>query len=143
MEARLLEEVLERLDKLSEQVEEFLEKENLNGEYPTGEHLIFEYRRKYPYRGKTQCVKDIGLSRTTVNKYWDGLLRDGVPSIEGISDFVKVGRPSKRLTVIAYRQKHPDKTRLECVKDTGLSRDTIRKYWDLPFNENEAKKQKK
>lgn len=41
------------------------------------------------------------------------------------------GRHSKKEAVAAYRAKHPDATKAQCQRDTGLSRPTILKWWDI------------
>lgn len=48
------------------------------------------------------------------------------------------GRKSKRDIVIAWRLKHPEGTKAECHKETGMSWDTIRKWWSA--EEEERKK---
>ena len=45
------------------------------------------------------------------------------------------GRPSKQLLVYEWRSDHPDGKKIECERDTGLSRKTILKWWDsFPAN---------
>ena len=39
------------------------------------------------------------------------------------------GRKSKRDDVIAWRRDHPDGKKIDCFRETGLSRVTIDKYW--------------
>ena len=130
LERRLLEQIIERLDMLTDLVEEFSEKENLKWEYLTKEHAVFEYRRKNPYKGKAECVKDTGLSKETVNRYWDGLLQ-GENSVKKVN-----GRPSKEHLVIAYQKKYRHKTKKDCIKDTGLDKSTVNKYWDMALDKS-------
>ena len=41
------------------------------------------------------------------------------------------GRPVERDKVLAWRMEHPDSTnKSECARDLGLSRPTVRKWWD-------------
>lgn len=40
------------------------------------------------------------------------------------------GRKPKRDEVLAWRRDHPDGKKIECFRETGLSRVTIDKYWD-------------
>ena len=40
------------------------------------------------------------------------------------------GRPSKENEVKQWRQLHPDGTKAQCIKDTGLSKPTVYKHWD-------------
>ena len=48
-----------------------------NGEWrnkdgrPTKEKIVKEYREKYPTAKKSQCIKDTGLSKMTVYKWWN------------------------------------------------------------------------
>lgn len=48
-----------------------------NGEWrnkdgrPTKENIVKEYREKYPTFKKSQCIKDTGLSKMTVYKWWN------------------------------------------------------------------------
>ena len=45
------------------------------------------------------------------------------------------GRPNKQLLVFEWRLNHPDGKKIECERDTGLSRKTILKWWDnFPAN---------
>ena len=39
------------------------------------------------------------------------------------------GRKSKELDVVLWQANYPDGTKMECHKQTGLSRTTIDKYW--------------
>lgn len=42
----------------------------------------------------------------------------------------KEGRPTKKVQIATYRADHPDATKAQCHRDTGMSRDTIRRWWD-------------
>ena len=42
----------------------------------------------------------------------------------------KEGRPSAQVRVYEWRQQHPEGTKSQCKKDTGLTYPTIRKWWD-------------
>ena len=37
---------------------------------PIKEHLIKEWKQAHPDGNKSQCAKDLGVSRTTVIKWW-------------------------------------------------------------------------
>jgi len=39
------------------------------------------------------------------------------------------GRPTKEAEVKRWRQQHPDGTKAECIKETGISKPTVYKYW--------------
>lgn len=41
------------------------------------------------------------------------------------------GRPTKAEAVKEWRSAHPNGKRVHCHKDTGMSRDTIRKWWNV------------
>ena len=41
------------------------------------------------------------------------------------------GRPDKKEMVCKWREAHPDGKKIECEKDTGLSRHTVIKWWDV------------
>lgn len=45
------------------------------------------------------------------------------------------GRPDKSFMVAAWRQKHPNGRKIECERETGLSRHTVLKWWEF---ENEV-----
>ena len=47
-----------------------------------------------------------------------------------IGESVAEGRPSAEKKVKAWRAEHPHGRKEECHRDTGMSRDTIRKWWD-------------
>ena len=42
------------------------------------------------------------------------------------------GRPSSQNKISEYRKEHPDATKAQCQRETGLSRPTIIKWWDNP-----------
>lgn len=39
------------------------------------------------------------------------------------------GRKSKQLEVVIWQANHPDGTKAECIRDTGLSKPTVYKHW--------------
>lgn len=41
-----------------------------------------------------------------------------------------VGRPSKARIVQEWRKNNPNKRKIDCQRETGLSRPTVLKYWD-------------
>jgi len=41
------------------------------------------------------------------------------------------GRPSVAAVVREYRQQHPDARKSECIRDTGLSKKTVYKWWNF------------
>lgn len=46
------------------------------------------------------------------------------------TQYNKGGRPSKENEVKQWRQLHPDGTKAQCIKDTGISKKTVYKHWD-------------
>lgn len=40
------------------------------------------------------------------------------------------GRPNKRDLIKQWREQHPDGTKAECIRDTGISKPTVYKWWD-------------
>jgi hypothetical protein len=40
------------------------------------------------------------------------------------------GRPSARQRVVDYRQQHPEATKAEAIRETGLSKKTVYKWWN-------------
>lgn len=42
----------------------------------------------------------------------------------------KEGRPIKRDEVIQWRSKHPEGRKADCIRETGMDRKTVSKYWD-------------
>lgn len=43
----------------------------------------------------------------------------------------KEGRPSKEFTVHEWRKFNPDGSKSRCIRETGLSKMTVYKYWDI------------
>lgn len=40
------------------------------------------------------------------------------------------GRPDKEMIVCEWRHNHPDGKKVDCIRDTGLSKPTVYKWWD-------------
>lgn len=40
------------------------------------------------------------------------------------------GRPDKARQVFEYRAEHPDARKVDCIRDTGLSKPTVYKWWN-------------
>lgn len=47
---------------------------------------------------------------------------------------VKEGRPSAQRAVKAWREEHPDGRKIDCERETGLSRHTVLKWWDTEID---------
>ena len=41
------------------------------------------------------------------------------------------GRPDKAEIVEEWRKSHPDGTKVDCIRDTGLSKPTVYKWWSV------------
>jgi response regulator of citrate/malate metabolism len=50
--------------------------------------------------------------------------------IRTIASYEEVGRPDKQAQVEEWQKSHPDGKKIDCHRETGLSRDTIRKWWN-------------
>lgn len=50
----------------------------------------------------------------------------------------KDGRPSKQMIVQEWREKHPRGRKVDCIKETGLSKPTVYRWWDAKDNEKGA-----
>ena len=46
-----------------------------------------------------------------------------------LGESIKEGRPDKQQMVAAWRAAHPDGKKAECIRDTGLSKPTVYKWW--------------
>lgn len=58
------------------------------------------------------------------------LARRRKEDLKTIGELKKEGRPSEFITVLNWREKHPDGKKIECHRDTGLSRPTINRHWE-------------
>lgn len=83
--------------------------------------LVGEWIKNHPDGTKTQCVKALEgqVPKPTVYKLWKefGAVCNGV-----IPD-------SKQKLVDEWRNYHPDGTKAACIRDTGLSKPTVYKWW--------------
>ena len=43
----------------------------------------------------------------------------------------KDGRPDKQKIVEEWRKSHPDGKKVDCIRDTGLSKPTVYKWWSV------------
>lgn len=95
-----------------------------NIDYPDGEwrnkegrpnkaKMIEEWRAAHPDGKKVDCIRDTGLSRPTVSRWWS-----------------EKKEPSQVL-VQRWRQENPNGTKSDCARVTGLSRPTVYKYWKM------------
>jgi hypothetical protein len=47
-----------------------------------------------------------------------------------LGEEINEGRPDKKEVVLEWRQSHPYGRKIDCQRDTGLSRPTVLKWWD-------------
>lgn len=80
-------------------------------------------KNKRNYRGQSQHVKIMSATRDIL--YPDGSWRKGN------------GRPSAHYKVWVYKKNNPNATKADCIRDTGLSKPTVYKWWnkDNPLGE--------
>lgn len=75
------------------------------------QQIIASWRKLRPSGTKSQCMRELGgLSRPTIDKYWDG---------EYLSAEEKVRN---------WALENKDLNVSQCSRDTGVSRPTVRKY---------------
>ena len=48
----------------------------------------------------------------------------------GVSTYESVGRPSAEKIISEWKKSHPDGKKADCIKETGLSKPTVYKWWD-------------
>ena len=48
----------------------------------------------------------------------------------GEDEYKNNGRPDKAEIVRQWRLEHPEGRKVDCIKDTGLSKPTVYKWWD-------------
>ncbi len=64
-----------------------------------------------------------------------------VQSIQDVDWRNKDGAPTKQEIVQAWRAEHSDGRKIDCERDTGLSRHTILKWWDSKENKKNEKRE--
>lgn len=74
---------------------------------------VIEWQNQHPYGSKKECVKDTGLCRQTVSKWW----------VEMTSV-----KPNEN-RVRRWRSEHPQGTVADCVTELSLSKTTVYRYW--------------
>ena len=91
-------------------------------EYKTGITIIPQKRNDQKQRDhleEARAIRDIRSRRR--GEAWDA----------------HGGRKSQAETVRAWRQDHPDGNKAECIRDTGLTRPTVKKWWDQAEDQRE------
>lgn len=90
-------------------------------------NIIRSWQRKNPRGSKSQCMKDTGLSKMTVYKWWDDDLHESVAGFKK-----QTGREDKALLIAEWKALNPginNKTR--CARELGISKTTVIKWWDV------------
>lgn len=82
-----------------------------NGRPSKGE-MVLRWRLYHPRGKKADCIRDTGLSKPTVYKWWD------YEDAQEMLAFVQ-----------RWRVEHPEGDVEACVSATGLPRETIYKWW--------------
>lgn len=100
---------------------------NKNGR-PTREKIVSDWRAEHPDGKKADCVRDTGLSKPTVSKWWEP---DQVLCIKPDGAMKTKGKAkSMKRVVLDWKAEHPDGRKVDCIRDTGLSKPTVYKWWD-------------
>ena len=82
-----------------------------NGRPSKGE-IVLRWRLDHPHGKKADCIRDTGVSKPTVYKWWD------YEDAQEMLAFVQ-----------RWRVEHPEGDVEACVRATGLPRETIYKWW--------------
>lgn len=59
------------------------------------------------------------------------LARKRLADLNEVDGYTHQGRPDHRQDVLIYRRTHPDATKAQCVRDTGLAKSTVYKWWNV------------
>lgn len=71
------------------------------------------YQKQEDHLEEARSIRDIRCKRRGKAKWYDG-----------------GGRPDKKNIVQEWRKAHPDGRKADCIKDTGLSKPTVLKWWE-------------
>lgn len=81
-----------------------------------------EIKRSKRYKGNQKLSRSDNMKIRAVRE------RDLIyPNKEWIN---RDGRPTEQLTVLNWRDKNPDGTKYRCIKETGLDKKTVYKWWN-------------
>ena len=98
------------------------------------------YRRKIEYvTNKTGIPLERNKRRKKPFKRDDGTALKAARMMQDLHDPTgewrnKNGRPTAEAAVRSWRESHPDGTKAECNRDTGIDPKTIRKWWNKEEN---------
>ena len=98
----------------------------INNGRPSMAGVVKWWRQMNPDGTKAECIRETGLARSTVWKWWDA----AKPKKQQLKNENK-GRPTKRKEVQTWRQMNPDGTKAECIRETSLSKATVSKWWNM------------
>lgn len=59
----------------------------------------------------------------------------------GEDEYKNNGRPSAKTVVLRWRAEHPEGKKADCIRDTGLTKPTVYKWWDGEAKSNRPKAQ--
>lgn len=83
---------------------------------------VLNYIRENPMSDIKDCIEKGICSRATAYKYWEECRNElGLEKRKRISNEEKVRN---------YRLSYPDATKADCIRDLGLSKPTVYKYWE-------------
>lgn len=90
------------------------------------------YRRKIEYISKKTGIKLIPNKRNGRKQLEHIKLMNFVrDEINGNKNWRNInGRPTAELTVREWRENHPDGKKADCIRETGLAKHTVYKWWD-------------
>ena len=77
----------------------------------TAKKIVDEWRKKNPNGKKADCIRDTGLSKPTVLKWWNG-------------------EKSPKEKIAIWRDQNPNGLKADCVRETGISKPTVIKWWE-------------
>ena len=86
----------------------------------SSQEIVQAWRKEHPEGTPKDCIKETGLDKNTVYKWWGSNLANRKPSKE---------------IVQAWRKEHPEGTPKDCIKETKLNKNTVYKWW----KDNESK----
>lgn len=98
------------------------------------------YQDSYVYYPRSEVERVSGIAipsnkrngrkrKTTHQEYRRGIKALKIQLGENIV-WSKGGRPSTKQTVKDWQQLHPNSKKVDCIRDTGLSKPTVYKWWD-------------
>lgn len=112
---------------------------NKNGA-PLKKDEVLRFRAANPDAKKADCVRETGLDKKTVSKYWDCPLSEITTTEEKPKKEKRGLNPSTRrdiLAIIDHRRLYPDATVDSCAEALQVARTTVKAYWTADgFNDD-------